>query len=342
MKLLPDYLPTVAVNPAAGIGVLSECGEEPQSVKQSGFCSSGVPYGRAGRGSRKARRCTPGTPTPFSSAHPIGVGKAVHNLNRGVHTMTRNALVPVFTGEVAGQPTTLCNARDLYAVLEIVTKFEDWIARRIEQYGFIDGEDFFAKLRKTRGRPATDYHLTLDMAKELAMVENNDRGRTVRRYFIECERRAKPGAATPAAQLALPQATRAGISKELRAHINRTAHQIALKQYDTIHAILTDCATDNLACGATEEACFGYVEAYADLADGTVLANLRDLRELVHVVGQVIDSAGSAIATIKRIEKRSGYKLAARLKRHDWEDPNFHKHDRLVQEVIDRITGEAE
>ena len=107
--------------------------------------------------------------------------------------MTTTALVPVFTGD---NGITLCHARDLHAVLEVGTKIEDWLPRRIEQYGFIDGEDFFANVRKTRGRPATDYHLTLDMAKELAMVENNERGRQVRRYFIQVEKdaRAKVGA----------------------------------------------------------------------------------------------------------------------------------------------------
>lgn len=255
--------------------------------------------------------------------------------------MTTTALVPVFAGTLAGQPTQLCNARDLHATLGVETRFDDWIRRRIEEYGFADGEDFSSKLRKTRGRPATDYHLTLDMAKELAMVENNERGRQVRRYFIRVENEARAKALAPPPTKALPAALPA-ISKELRSHINRTAHQMALRQYDTIHSILTDCAADNLACGATEQACVGYVDAYADLSDGTVLANIRDLREIVSVVGEVIDKAGAAIATIKRIEKRSGFQLYTRLKPFEWDNPAFHKHDRLIQETIDRIAGSNE
>lgn len=180
----------------------------------------------------------------------------------------------------------------------------------------------------------------------LGMFARTERAAEFRRWVLdildaqneaEAQRRAKPGANA----LTAPQA-RAGISKELRQHINRTAHQIALKQYDTIHAILTECAADNLACGAKEADCFGYVEAYADNADGVALANVRDLKELVWNAEQIINTAAQAVANIRRIEKRSGYKLSMRLKRHEWENPKFHKHDRLVQEVLERMTGEDE
>ncbi|WP_209318814.1 antA/AntB antirepressor family protein [Falsiroseomonas selenitidurans] len=88
------------------------------------------------------------------------------------------------------------NARELHARLEVGTAFKDWIARRIVDYGFTEGRDFCSFLSEsTGGRPSRDYHLTLDMAKELAMVERNDAGRRVRHYFIECERRAKAKAA---------------------------------------------------------------------------------------------------------------------------------------------------
>ncbi|MGX9963919.1 antA/AntB antirepressor family protein [Roseomonas sp. F4] len=90
------------------------------------------------------------------------------------------------------------NARELHASLEVATAFKDWIARRIADYGFREDVDFIAEIRGSNlsgktwgGSNARDYHLTLDMAKELAMVERNDAGRRVRHYFIECERRAK-------------------------------------------------------------------------------------------------------------------------------------------------------
>lgn len=112
--------------------------------------------------------------------------------------MTR--LIPIHSGQLAGEVVQTICARDLHAFLEVETRFDDWIRRRIEEYGFVENQDFVAgdfssKLRKNgRGRPTIDYHLSIDMAKELAMVEKTDKGRQARRYFIDCERRAKAAA----------------------------------------------------------------------------------------------------------------------------------------------------
>lgn len=82
------------------------------------------------------------------------------------------------------------SARDLHEELKVDTRFNDWIARRIEEYGFEEDIDFYSELSKTykqSGRPAVEYKITLGMAKELAMLEKNDIGRKVRKYFIKCE-----------------------------------------------------------------------------------------------------------------------------------------------------------
>lgn len=142
----------------------------------------------------------------------------------------------------------------------------------------------------------------------------------------------------PAARTALPANHPPRLSSTVRTHINRTAHQLALRQYDTIHGILTDCALSNLACGAKEESLPGYIDALADQSDGSVIVNLRDLRELVWHSEQVINAAAKAIANIYLIEQRSGLKLATRIKRNGWESPNYHKNDFLVQEVLERMT----
>lgn len=109
--------------------------------------------------------------------------------------MTTTILVPVFTGTIKNQSVQLCNARDLHAFLAVGRDFATWIKDRIAEYGFAKGEDFIMvsappiRGAGNRGK-RTDYHLTLDMGKELGMVERNENGRQVRRYFIECERRA--------------------------------------------------------------------------------------------------------------------------------------------------------
>jgi phage anti-repressor protein len=104
-----------------------------------------------------------------------------------------SSIVPVYEGksiDEACQTEQLVNARELWEFLKIETRFDTWINRRIEEYSFKAGEDFCTFLSKsTGGRPATEYMFKLDVAKELAMVENNDNGRMVRRYFIEAEKR---------------------------------------------------------------------------------------------------------------------------------------------------------
>lgn len=100
---------------------------------------------------------------------------------------------PVFSGTIgASDPQPVCDARDLHGALQVRRDFSNWLKGRIAEFGFVEGEDFSPVLAKTppeNGRPRTDYLLALDMAKELSMVENNDVGRAMRRYFIACEKR---------------------------------------------------------------------------------------------------------------------------------------------------------
>lgn len=127
-------------------------------------------------------------------------------------------LIPIRKGKIATETIQTVNARELHGFLEVQTAFKDWIVRRIEEYGFEDGKDFCSILSKTPkgGRPAKDYHLSLDMAKELSMVERTDKGREARRYFIECERRALERDALPEEPVMMPgKATLAGLRRVL-------------------------------------------------------------------------------------------------------------------------------
>ena len=106
-------------------------------------------------------------------------------------------LIPVFNGTISNETTLLCNARDLHAFLEVGKDFSTWIRIRISEYEFTENQDFIllpktGEQRKGRGgHNRKDYHLTLDTAKELAMVERNEKGRQIRRYFIECEKKLR-------------------------------------------------------------------------------------------------------------------------------------------------------
>lgn len=94
--------------------------------------------------------------------------------------------------EIEGEKIDAINARSLHEFLGVKTEFKDWIVRRIEEYGFFDGRDFSSFLSESiGGRPAKEYVITVGMAKELSMVEKNEKGKQARQYFIECERIAR-------------------------------------------------------------------------------------------------------------------------------------------------------
>ena len=98
-----------------------------------------------------------------------------------------NELITITTNEV-GEPTVL--GRDLHEFLGVTTRYNDWFPRMVE-YGFTEGKDFYSFLSKTSetgGRPSTDHLLTIDMAKELAMIQRTERGKQARQYFIQVEK----------------------------------------------------------------------------------------------------------------------------------------------------------
>lgn len=82
------------------------------------------------------------------------------------------------------------SARELHQFLESKQEFANWIKGRIEKYGLVENQDYvrFDNFIKTGGI-LKEYALTIDAAKELAMVEGNEKGKQARQYFIECERK---------------------------------------------------------------------------------------------------------------------------------------------------------
>lgn len=87
------------------------------------------------------------------------------------------------------RPTVL--ARDLHEFLEVKTAYKDWFPRMCE-YGFAEGEDYCSFLSDRSdglpGKPRQDAQLTIDMAKEICMLQRNEKGKQARRYFLQLER----------------------------------------------------------------------------------------------------------------------------------------------------------
>ncbi len=84
------------------------------------------------------------------------------------------------------RPTVL--GRELHKFLEVDSNYTTWF-KRMAEYGFAENIDFIPIWEEsTGGRPATDHQLTIDMAKEIAMLQRNEKGKQARQYFIEIEK----------------------------------------------------------------------------------------------------------------------------------------------------------
>lgn len=86
---------------------------------------------------------------------------------------------------------SVVSGRDLHDFLEVKTAYKDWFPRMCE-YGFTDGKDFSSILSEsTGGRPRVDHAMTLDMAKEISMIQRTEKGKQARQYFIDVEKAYK-------------------------------------------------------------------------------------------------------------------------------------------------------
>jgi phage anti-repressor protein len=120
-----------------------------------------------------------------------------------------NGMIPMLGSQhelliTGNSENILVDARLLHKNLKVQTKLSTWLPRRVEEFGFEENKDFYPVIEKHStnvfspilgkigaGRKPIDYHLTLDMAKELAMLERSDIGRKMRQYFIAAEKEAR-------------------------------------------------------------------------------------------------------------------------------------------------------
>lgn len=154
---------------------------------------------------------------------------------------------------VSNETVTTADAKSLHLFLEAKSHFKDWIKNRITKYGFIENQDYIKTSRKVGNATAYDYHITLDMAKELCMVENNDQGKIARRHFIECEKNLQIGqeqydllketVIQQNAQIAQLTIELKAKPKRLPSPVtDKTLKQTLIKVHDGYHHILTTCS----------------------------------------------------------------------------------------------------
>ncbi|WP_312657069.1 antA/AntB antirepressor family protein [Kluyvera ascorbata] len=117
------------------------------------------------------------------------------------------SIVPVISGQIGGREANIVSAKALHKVLGVGRDYSTWLSDRIKDYGFEQGVDYVVfdspisgnqsaennqldggwVTKRGGDRRSKDTGLSLGMAKEMAMVERNEQGRAVRRYFIQCE-----------------------------------------------------------------------------------------------------------------------------------------------------------
>lgn len=118
-----------------------------------------------------------------------------------------NYLIQVNPAIIGTENVNSVNAREIHKYLEVKTKFADWIKRAIDKYDFLENQDF-SILKIGNGNNANiEYIVTLDMAKELSMLENNEKGKETRKYFINFEKQANKVINSQSSQIALLQET---------------------------------------------------------------------------------------------------------------------------------------
>lgn len=169
---------------------------------------------------------------------------------------TIGTLLPLHARQIDDNATQTVNARDLHSFLEVGKMFAHWIKNRIEQYDFVEEVDYITHLPKqasgenqavtgfTPGILRKDYYLSLDMAKELAMVERTPKGKEARRYFIACEKQLR-AQSLAGGQCSGPGTVQSGGSpfheqadqNRLKANWNRSVAELA-KSYSAIYVAL--------------------------------------------------------------------------------------------------------
>ena len=108
-----------------------------------------------------------------------------------------NELIPLQPQTINGNAVETVSARELHSFLEVATRYNDWITKRVRDYDFQENIDYVCLTEKkvtqtSEGKEGAAvervHYVSVGMAKELSMVERNEKGKQARKYFIECEK----------------------------------------------------------------------------------------------------------------------------------------------------------
>ena len=175
-----------------------------------------------------------------------------------------------------------CNARELHEFLEVASRFNDWIKSRVEKYGFIENEDYIVlteNLVSGNNAVSKSYYISLDMAKELSMVENNQKGKEARKYFIAREKESKK-VLSPAELMVQQSQILLAQEKEL-IKINTRLNEVEAKQLtidENYYSIIGWCNLHNIKINISDANSLGRLCAKASREKGIPIDKIHDPR----------------------------------------------------------------
>ena len=198
-----------------------------------------------------------------------------------------NELIKIENKEVGNETIQTTSARELHKFLEVTERFSSWMERQF-QYGFEEGVDYLGcKVFNTQAnQELQDYYLSLDCAKEIAMLQKSDKGREARKYFIECEKQLKSSMPTDPLLMIAHMAQQAYEAKLL-------TQQVAHRQ-DSMEQTLKEVQAKQEAL--TDSSNFFSVLAFANLHD-IGLTNGK-LSALSRKAGKLSEKLGAEVGTI--------------------------------------------
>ena len=122
----------------------------------------------------------------------------------------------------------LVSGRELHDYLEVKTRYNDWFADMLS-FGFNENVDFTSftekRVKPQGGRPSMDHAMTLDMAKEISMIQRTDKGKEARQYFIEVEKQHKQQPQLPTSQRELAKLALA-VTEETNQRVDEVVERV--------------------------------------------------------------------------------------------------------------------